>query len=281
MRQFKLINGNGDEWDLTSPTCFLHDVNSLGLARNVTYSQAGSYFIVSSNRIQQVNPSGTIAFLGDSPYELYNDFVDFTMIEPLTLVYSPNIGEYRKDVIMQTLDKTEINKDGYLDCPVVFAQKTPWYKKVSVVTEPIVGTVNQNEWPFMFPITFSKGEDMSVNINSDSRMTDSPCKLTIYGPLQNPSWKVYTNGKEVSTGKINTTVPAGCYLEIDNTGEVYTIQIFYSHDGTFYSDVYQASDFSTKRWVNLGHGSNHIVVASELPNKVTIKAEGRLYYETV
>ena len=81
MRQFKLINANGQEFDLMDKTTFFQSPSGLGFENDLEYINAGYSFIETDSELSQKTISGEIAFLG---YDKYSKFIRFCNASPLT-----------------------------------------------------------------------------------------------------------------------------------------------------------------------------------------------------
>jgi hypothetical protein len=93
---------------------------------------------------------------------------------------------YRRSVTIRKLDKDEINHDGYLDCSIEFDSLGPWYKYVAI-SNGTDEVINSLKWGVTWGINWGPLDDYSKGIMSESGI-DSPSKLTIFGPVNNPSW---------------------------------------------------------------------------------------------
>lgn len=279
MREFTLVNGYGERYSLTSATCLFHSPGGLGFERDDSYRTVGDRWVRVSKSLTRLAISGTISFVGPNPYDQYFDFLQFSNVEPLKLVYKPNRDEYAKDVYLSKAEKTELTKYGSLDVEVEFQPLTPWYRELIVITQPGKLDGDGVVFPVTWPAKWRSSESMSLTINSDSYM-NSPCKLTIYGPIKNPKWTHYANGDYVADGAVTVDIGEQNHLVVDNTLDPYVMSV-YNEQGEEVQDVYQMSDFSTTRFLNLRHGRNTIHVTSEALSRVVLKAEVKFYYESV
>lgn len=279
IRQFTLINANGYTYDITSTEALFHDPSGLGYKRSETYRQIGDSFILVNRQVKQQTISGSLLFTQPGAYQKYFDFIQFCAVEPLTLVYQTTGTAYRRTVHLTDVDKTELDHDyGYLDVELTFTCLAPWYRTVSV--QPKQSEVDvTNLWPRTWPFVWSAGSAGTIELDSDSYM-DSPCKITIKGPCKNPVWRHYVDGILHETGSIKCQFEAGSYLIIDNTTYPYTLAV-YNQNGEMVQNVYQLSDFSTQRFVNLQHGHNILAISAESANSSEIRLDSNLYYESV
>lgn len=87
MREFALVDGNGEEYNLTVEDSFLHDPSGLGFEHENTYRQVGTRFIKVNTRSNQSVISGKVHFHPDDAYEEYQNFVEFSGRDGLELKY--------------------------------------------------------------------------------------------------------------------------------------------------------------------------------------------------
>ena len=288
MRKFRLITGIGKEIDLTDVTVgkiFFHDPQGLGYETEMATRRIGSKIDILAKRKNYPNISGQIAFLGSEPYKQYAQFCSDISYGNNILVYQTNaIDVYKREVIISTLDKTEILKEGgYLDVGVEFTPLAPWYKELTLVTNPATDVDTKGLiWDVhsRWPIGFRSTREMTIVINVDSN-EDSPCSFIIDGRIQNPMWSHYVNGALQATGKLNYTVPANHHLAISNLNTIKSILVYNSDYSNVVADVYQSSDFSTKRFITLKKGANTIHVSSDNDANVKLSLEAKIYYATV
>ncbi len=275
MRQFYLINGNGARYSLTDVEHWLYKPDNLGAKFSSKYTQLGGNFIRTSRITKPDDIKGTILFTGKNQYDDYTEFVKFLAVEPLTLVYITN-DEYRVSVDVKSLDKGEI-QNGILKCEIRFKRLSRWYKAVSIINQKPEGSGKLYNYRYSFK--YVEYEPQTVTIESDSGY-DCPTRITIFGPATNPNWKQYLNGDVVATGKVNASVREGRRIVIDCMTIPYSIKEF-DNANNVKSDLYQYSDFTTQRFINLGFGKNRITVEHDGTNVLDLAVESRIEYETV
>lgn len=274
MRQFYLLNGNGNKYDVTVKNdAFLHSVSGLGYAEENEYRRLGSRFQLLRNRYAQSKIIGSVHFVGQKNYQ---DFVKFCQIKPITMVYKPINKEYRCNGTVSLIGYDETNTK---TVSFEFTPFSMFYEDVAVVTYPSSGQTEGKIYNYKYPYQYSSANENTVVLNLDTAI-ESPCKLTIYGPVTNPTWRHYVNGELVATGGITGSIVSGNRLEIDTTGDAFTM-IQYDALNNVVADMYQASDFGTIRAIYLRYGKNSIVVEDDNASKVTVAAEGNIYYAGV
>ena len=307
MRYIKLKNSAGAEYDITSKNALFHDIQGLGFSEDGQYKAIGDVWVLNSVSSQQSPISGDICFgYEEDPYGTFNTFANFIRETPLTFLYFPKglTGKcYRKRVRVSSLEKGELNEYGVLDCPVEFLPQTPWYEEVSRETKASEVDVDTPGWvwggtsPTSLPLVFEPSSDVTkrrakfrgecikfVQLESYTSKKN-PVRLTLYGPLSNPFWSHYVNGKLVSSGGFaasqNVSVGEHEMLVIDNTDGKYSIKIYREDSDELLRDVYRLRNFNLPCFFYMQSGSNQFVISSSDGRVNKIKAEGHVYYDTV
>lgn len=307
MRYIKLKNSAGVEYDITSKNALFHDIQGLGFSEDGDYKAIGDVWVLNSVSSQQSPISGDICFgYEEDPYGTFNTFANFIRETPLTFLYFPKgLGGtcYMKRVRVSSLEKGELNKYGVLDCPVEFLPQTPWYEEVSIETSASEKDVNTPGWvwggtsPTSLPLVFEPSDDVtkrrakfrgeyikSVQVRSNTSKKN-PVRITLNGPLMNPFWSHYVDGKLVSSGGFvaSETVSVGENekLVIDNTDGKYSLKICRADTGELLRDVYRLRNFNLPCFFYMQEGNNQFVISSSDGRVNQIKVEGHVYYDTV
>ena len=148
MRTFKLVNKDNESCDLTTKSLFFHSPKGLGFSHDYEFRRLGNRFVVVNRQPKQESITGNIAVLGKDPYNGYFQLVQFLSKVPLVLKYVPNNEggttpsgtEYSRDVVVSKLDKTELTRQGYLDCGITLAALGPWYVEKTVSNSSEIDT---------------------------------------------------------------------------------------------------------------------------------------------
>lgn len=307
MRYIKLKNSAGVEYDITSKNALFHDIQGLGFSEDGDYKAIGDVWVLNSVSSQQSPISGDICFgYEEDPYGTFNTFANFIRETPLAFLYFPKgLGGtcYMKRVRVSSLEKGELNEYGVLDCPVEFLPQTPWYEEVSIETSASEKDANTPGWvwggtsPASLPLVFEPSSDVtkrrarfrgeyikSVQVKSNTSKKN-PVRLTLSGPLMNPFWSHYVNGKLVSSGGFTATetvsVGENEELVIDNTDGKYSLKICRADTGELLRDVYRLRNFNLPCFFYMQEGNNQFVISSSDGRVNQIKVEGHVYYDTV
>ena len=265
MRNFVLYNAAGESYKLMTRQRFLYSPGGLGFDRDDTFARLGSNYAAVERGYAQGKITGNLYFPQPNAYQKYYDFVRFTDKQPLVISYTPDFGTFYRRVQVSKIDKSELNEFGALDVSVDLTALGLWYRTLTAINNgeqangKIYSVDEQTQETIGYSYPYVYGESAGVlRIQSDS-YEDSPAKLTIFGPVANPSWSHHANSEEIATGAVNATVLSGHKLVIDATTTPYSIKIF-DMQNNLISDVYGLSNFATERFIILKQGSNVITV---------------------
>lgn len=272
MRKFILRNSKGVSYDLNRGISFFSDPSGLGFEYKVGYANYNDFFVETDRELKQPKVKGSIKF---NSYEEYNNFIIFCQFKPLELEYTA-YDTYYMTCNVDKLSKGDI-KSTKLTCNIEIAGVTPFYKKI-VKTNMAVSNVGKI-YPYSYPYTYSNGDTGTVEFDVDSNM-ESGIKLTMLGPLINPSWSYFVNGLKILSGKINANVGVNNRLVIDTTKSPFILQELNSSN-ELVVDRYPDSDFTTKRFILLQPGTNVITCTHEGTNQIAMTMEAHVNYESV
>lgn len=173
VRQFKLINALGREYDMTRPDALLHAPDGLGWGTEATVNRLGMTYIGINEKEIHQSPSGEMVF---RTYEEYGRFLSFCQQGGLVLCYKPLETWYYCECLI-SIQKSEIQwENNHLICPVQFTLLSYWYEKVVAQTaeppepvEPNYATVTGD--PAVFNARYSYPiKDLSVNIQGTQEL---------------------------------------------------------------------------------------------------------------
>ena len=252
MRQFKLMNANGQTFDLMRKNAFLHAPAGLGWGIEAEIMAVGETYVVTNRKPQQPAPSGEMVFAG---YAQYDEFMAFAQVGGLVLAYKPHDTWQYLDVDL-SIERGEIDaQKKLLVCPVSFTASSQWYEQIKAYQaqqEQGGGKV----YPYAYPYTYKSVMDGAVEI-PNGNLSSYP-KLTIFGPVDTPAWALYQYGKRIASGAVNVSIPQGNKLVVNMHPATMEIAE-YTDDGEFVADRYQNSDFTTERIFELPPGDCRIV----------------------
>lgn len=247
MRQFKLINADGFEFDLMSKQSLFIEPNGFGIGTDTQIQRIGANFVVINSEELQPAPSGIIAF---SNYDSFEKFRAFVRKGGIVLCYKPINVWYFLDCTVK-VDKSEIEKESQmLNCPVEFTGISSWHEKPKEFrskTDSKIGKI----YPFTY--SYSYATTLAGVIDIENGELPSACKIHILGPCKNPSFFISQSGNRIATGKINCTIIEERKLVINSDPSNMEIAE-YTINGEFVVDKYADSDFTTQRLVEVPPG---------------------------
>lgn len=257
MRRFKIENAKGEVFDLMRTDAFFHSPAGLGFSVSIETVEAGLSFLPISRQNDAPVISGEMVFLG---YEQYREFVRF-LTPQIKFWYNPLGTWYCAEGSAAALDKTEIDSDtNRLVCAVTFQLYSQWYVPATFEqTQP--GEDGGKVYTYAYPYTYIGGEPGVIQISNMST-ENAPCRLYIMGACVNPRWEVIQGGEVAARGQVNATIQAGRKLFVSSLASELQISEV-SLDNTFIQDLYQASDFSTGRFIYLPPGEASLTVSDE------------------
>ena len=272
IRQFVLINRDGESYDLNDLSSFLQDPDDLGTEVETEYEQVGNQYIEIEESIEQKNPSGEIVFEG---YQEFYAFARFAEKKPIKMQYTTTAGTYYLDVKLKKLEKREITEEGRV-CGLELESYGTYYRAVDVRNTSLrEGKV----YTYTYPYHYSDFLSGTVTIVSDSEQ-ECPVRVTIFGPCVNPSWAQMVNGETYRRGKVNVELDADRKLVVDTMEIPWSIRE-YDMNNNLIADRYEDSDFTTERFLLLKNGNNRLVFTHEGIGEMKITAEAKIFYGAV
>ncbi len=271
-----LKNRIGESYDLLNSSIITFQLDGLGLSGSSTYVKAGSDYLLADEFMEQRVIEFTAIFHQDAD-ATYKAFVIFARKNPLTLVYKNDSGEYEIHCDLQSISR--IDRKGYqiFGCSVSLICTSNFFQRKSAYNEGRTGEATT--YPYTYSYTYSEGVAESVEILSDT-VEDSPCKIMIYGPCEDPTWRHYVNGELYAVGTMIGSIPSNRVLVIDSTVIPYSITE-QDMDGNLTADRYQSCDFGTERFFFLRNGRNIITVTHTDTGICPIKVEANISYASI
>lgn len=275
MRRFTLYNSKGQSYDLSSSDHVLYSPAGLGFEFDRDYEAVGYQYELLKEELAQAKPSGMIKF--DS-YSTYTAFALFLQSRPLILEYEPySDAVFRMSVNVGALSKGEKDETtGWLECAITFQALGQWYRYIVMQTDPSGLIGKKYTYKYNYSYTDSAVGSLKCTLQSN---IESPCRITFLGPVKNPSWSHYKNGKLCAQGRVTANIPDNHRLVVSSVVP-YIIQET-DNVGNVIADRYGNSDFSTERFLYLGEGENVISFTHEGTGNLVVLVEAYEYFETV
>lgn len=204
MREIKLVNNEGEEFDLTRPDACLQDISGIGMEIEFETVRIGQCDVVVDEQPQYNPVSGMIPFMDMEPY---TEFLQFIAKRPITLAYKPKNAWYFTSVRVSVVEKEEITPvDEYAETDVDFYRLGPWYSTLRI--DPYSDTTAAKRYTYTYPYRYVDSTAPGILLQNPSGQ-ESPCTIEIYGPARNPRWELVKNGPEPQSVFLGDTPQGG------------------------------------------------------------------------
>lgn len=259
VRQFKLRNKTGLEFDMMRKDAFFWEPTGLGWGETVSTAPVGNSYHITNQQINQPAPTGSMVFAG---YKQYEEFLQFCQVGGLILCYMP-ISTWRYLKVFITIEKAEISHESRrLVCSVTFQSTSQWYEDaVFYVPQQNVDAeakLYADEYDDQYAYTYRYEDSTAGGITITNGPLSSYFKITFVGPTTNPEWRLYVNDQLQKSGKITATIQEGHKLIVNCIPSEYSI-IEYDENGDVYKDRYGDSDWTTERFFEIPGGDSLMV----------------------
>ena len=209
VREFKLINEKGQEFSLMDiyNYCLLTDPSGLGYSYSSEYEQLGNTFITNIRKIEKEQISGIANFKCYDNYKKLIDYIENS--ENLRFCYKIPCKEgickiYLKDIEIQSITKTEIQRNGVISETITFDCLSLWYEENTI--EYIVEQMeDETVWDFSWDSIFNDSNSTTIDYKNEGH-EEAPVELEIGGAVTNPKIEVYIDGKLYQQVPINTNI---------------------------------------------------------------------------
>lgn len=243
MRQFYLVNSDGQRYQLQNDTttAFLWQPSGLGFGVDRDYREVDGFYYEMNKGIEQTAKTGVLVFHGANPYGQYKTFMDYiTRSTGLRLAYAPSGTWYYVDIDIESVEKSEIEEDGTLQCSIVMKPKTPFYLpyELHIDLSGDLGT-SIKQYDYKYDYTYSNTAVAGEITFEIPAQLDSGMEIIIPGVISAPVMSFYVDDELI--GRIDlssisvqadeyirySSVPldAGIYLfsgdaEVDITAQI-------------------------------------------------------------
>ena len=243
MRRFQLVNENGQVYQLIndSSKAFLWQPSGLGFQVDKEYMESDGFFFEMNSSMGQVAKQGTLVFYGSDPYTEYNTFMNYiARSKSLRLAYAPKQNWYYVDIDIESVQKSEIELDGTLQCSISMLPKTPLYLPYEMnidLSGDLGESIKQYDYKYnyVYSNTAVAGE---IEFEIPAQM-DSGLEMTIFGEISAPVVTFYVGDEIIGRVDLSaisiqsgeyvkySSIPlsAGIYLYSDGTETDITEQI--------------------------------------------------------
>ena len=276
VRQFKMVNSLGQTFDLMRKDAFFSTPSGLGLEYERNFERAGTSFIQTEGYNSQRLIEGIMYFDG---YATYTEFKNFVASQPLKLLYTPESTQYTIDCYISELTKSEIQRENRrLSCDIVLVCTSLWYINRTLLT--MSGNVaDPKQYNYDYDYNYAESKNGYIQ-SSNNSPNEASCIITIWGSITNPAWYLTVNNVRIQSGGVTGTIDNGHKLVINSRDNQLEIAD-YTSSGTYYANMYQASNFSAENFIRIPSGNFTLTVIGENVTTVTCTLEIIEEYETV
>lgn len=289
-RKFKLINASGREWNLMQRNAYFSDPEGLGLGFDTEYMRIGQIYEQIQSASAQKTVSGNMLF---KTYTDYRAFADFISDDPLRLAYMPQNEWYYLDCSVTGMSKGEKDRNHWLTCPITFTATSMWY-----IPKRAERTSDDTKYPKKYIYSYAVQEDEQgvptgvigytyadelngvIRINNSSS-EDSPCIISIAGPITSPTWYLTVNNEQVASGSVNAMIPDGHKLVVNSIDGQLEIAEYVADTNEFVRNLYQAQDWSMENFIAVPPGGSVITISGETAGSISAWVEVREVHETI
>lgn len=217
MRKFNIKNEYGETINLMGNSFFLYSPDGFGFAENIEYYESDGWFIETARQQSQVEKTAVLVFKPGDAYSNYFEFANWIFAaKELTFGYNPNDTWFYVDIDVVRMDKSEINANGLLEIPMVFAPKSPFYLAQTTNIE-INGDISESGkvYTYTYPYIYTDTSRAGVaELNLQAQMPGD-FSIRIPGAILAP----VITAKNLSTGEVlgrvdlsSVYIPAGSVL---------------------------------------------------------------------
>lgn len=201
IRKLSLQNAAGLRFDLNGEAgVYASNLTGLGFSLDPEFSdQSRGFFrpVNTENEPQQPVPF-TVTFT-KNPYQTFRRFVDWLASEgAISLVYQPfGDVEYFRDVMVNYVQKGELNAVGWLEVPCSFICMTPWYLPLpTVLSLEGGGTDTSKRYPYSYTADLCYGFDSTAALSglvAPSGHIPGALEIIYSGAIVNPRIRLTGN----------------------------------------------------------------------------------------
>lgn len=212
IRKLYFQNEDGQRWGLNGDRgLYCTDLAGLGLTLNPTINNIGQGFMSVENLDSgDQKPIPFTLIFTKSPYQYYQMLMDWmAAAKTLTIVYNPTgAQEYFCDVVINYMQKGELNTVGWLEVLCNFYCVTPWYLPTpTLLNIQSSGKDERKRYPYRYTDTLKYGMNYAAALSATvagAGHISGAINLKYYGAIKNPKIKI--------TGNISRKMLGACYI---------------------------------------------------------------------
>lgn len=272
-----MINSLGNEWDLMRKNSFLYSPDGLGISKENEYIRIGSTYEL----IQSLTAQKTVNFnMIFKSYKIYSDFADFIVYTPLKIAYMPLDEWVYIDGEITSMDKSEIDEEyRRLICGCVFTATSMWY--IPRAAQKSADEVeNPKKYEYTYNYVYADELNGYIRVNNKGS-EDSPAKITIFGPITDPTWYVSVNNNVISSGALTADIPEGHKVVVNSKDGDLEVAEYVISTNERLRNLYQYTDFDRETFVLFPPGNSVLFVSGISEGSIEAWCEVEEIHETV
>lgn len=304
MRKFR-IKGltTGVEFDLNNKKFFIYAPKNLGIKVKNEYLKIFNERFVVNSEYQYQDFSANLLFAGYKEYETFRDFVAKNIKNGFNFYYNPYPGVERYIICdISSLDKSELESDGTLRCPIVITPRSYWLtnqiSESSFVEDENVGKAYlfddlESDELFQYNYGYKESEDEVIDLfrynyvyataglgetllvnNADF---ETALKITLTGPCVNPYIQlVDINDNIIQDARFNITINEDEKFVINSDPK--NLQIAKVNNIGVAVDETNSQDFSRTTYLTLPVGEYTLKISEDSSRNVKGVVEFKLQF---
>ena len=203
-------------------------LSGFGFSLSPSFGDLGSgFFPVTSEKNDLRNNVAFSLVLTKTPYVAHQSLIDWiSAAGTLTIVYNPTgTQEYSRDVIVNYIQKGELNAVGWLELFCSFVCVTPWYKPTPVSLSAVgSGKDERVRYPYRYTDDLRYGSDSTASVSAfiaAGGHVPGALRMSFRGAVTSPRIRLYSNatGKTYGACKIDTVLTDQDTLEFSTVYE--------------------------------------------------------------
>jgi hypothetical protein len=254
---------------------YMNDPEQTAFGREIEYQRIESQYMPVQSYWEKIRIEAKVTFGSHEEYRRLADFI--AQDEPMQLIYIPEDSETEFNLKCAfrrfTFDRnSESIKKGIIEIDGL----GNWTKK-SIYRLTNTETTGTKQYPHDYPYTYGESNINTINIYNPSKIP-AQFKLSIIGKITNPNWRLYSCNCLIGEGQCNVSTQGNIDRFIVDTTTGNSMQV---QTDVATMNVYQLSDFSTKRFFNIPYGNSYMIINTESGQPVNAVMEVYEQYATV
>ena len=157
-------------------------------------------------KLEQKQINGTANF---SSYDNFLSFVNFiessTSLKFVYIIpFKDGQKKYIKDVKIQSLEKTQMQQNGFISEPIVFDCLSLWYEQTVAIYD-MKAKENEIRWNFKWDSRFANYDTRNLQYINTGHV-EAPILVEIEGYVQNPKIELFVEGELIQTVTFNVEI---------------------------------------------------------------------------